>query len=309
MSILVDKDTTVLVQGMTGFQGRMDTASSLAYGTKILCGVTPGKAANIIHGLPTFNTVDAAMKRFPISASVLYVPAAALCDAAFEALDAGIKLLVATTENVPRHDASRIVAEARKRKARIVGFNTNGIISPGQCKLGGIGGDHPERIYVPGRIGVCSRSGGMSAEISWTLKRAGLGVSTCVSMGGDPITGLSMVDYLHFFEADPETDAMVVFGEPGTNNEQDVARAVANGEICKPIIAIIAGVFQEQYPKGVSFGHVAAMIGSDADTATAKRRMLAESGVTVVARLGEVPKYFHETLHSIVVHTRNPPIE
>jgi succinyl-CoA synthetase alpha subunit len=290
MSILVDASTRVLVQGITGFQGRMDTEYSLAYGTKIVCGVTPGRAGEVVHGVPTFNTVRAATRHSPIDASILYVPATTLRDAALEAIDAGIKLLVATTENVPRHDAALIVAEAQRNKVRIVGFNTNGIITPGECKLGGIGGDRPERSYVSGRIGVCSRSGGMSAEISWTLKKAGLGVSTCVSMGGDPITGMMMADYLRLFEADPKTDAIVIFGEPGSAHEQGVAKAVKAGEIRKPVFAIIAGVFQENYPKGVSFGHVAAMIADEADTATAKRRMLAEAGVTVVDGLDDLAK-------------------
>lgn len=288
MSILINSQTRVLVQGITGFQGRMDTEYSLAYGTKIVCGVTPGRGGELVHGIPTFNTVRAAVEAAPVDASILYVPVGSLRDAALEAIDAGIKLLVATTENVPRHDAAFIVAEAQKWNVRIVGFNTNGIITPGECKLGGIGGDRPARSYVPGRIGVCSRSGGMSAEISWTLKKAGLGVSTCVSMGGDPITGLMMADYLRLFEADPDTDAIVIFGEPGSGHEQGVARAVAGGEISKPVFAIIAGAFQEQYPKGVSFGHVAAMISNEHDTATAKRKMLVESGVTVVASLGEL---------------------
>lgn len=288
MSILINADTKVLVQGITGFQGRMDTEFSLAYGTKIVCGVTPGRAGESVHGVPTFNTVRSATEQFSIDASILYVPANSLRNAALEAIDAGIKLLVATTENVPRHDASLIVAEAIRHDVRIVGFNTNGIITPGECKLGGIGGDRPERSYVPGRIGVCSRSGGMSAEISWTLKKAGLGVSTCVSMGGDPITGMMMVDYLRLFDSDPLTDAMVIFGEPGSAHEQGVAEAVLNREIRKPVFAIVAGVFQEQYPKGVSFGHVAAMISTDQDTATEKRKMLQSSGVTVVQSLGEL---------------------
>lgn len=282
MSILINSSTRVLVQGITGFQGRMDTEYCLAYGTKIVCGVTPGRGGEVVHGVPTFNTVRSAIEKFPANASVLYVPAPALKDAALEAMEAGIKLLVATTENVPRHDAAYIVAEAKKQGVSIVGFNTNGIITPGECKLAGIGGDKPEKIYWPGRIGVCSRSGGMSAEISWTLKKAGLGVSTCVSMGGDPITGLMMADYLRLFEKDPATDAIVIFGEPGSAHEQGVAKAVADREVKKPVFALIAGVFQESYPRGVSFGHVAAMISDDADTATAKRAMLSRAGVIVV---------------------------
>ena len=288
MSILINADTRVLVQGITGFQGRMDTEYSLAYGTKIVCGVTPGRAGELVHGLPIYNTVRRAVKQHAVDASILYVPATSLRDAALEAIEAGIKILVATTENVPRHDAALIVAEALRHNVSIVGFNTNGIITPGECKLGGIGGDRPERSYVPGRIGVCSRSGGMSAEIAWTIKKIGLGVSTCVSMGGDPITGMMMVDYLRLFEGDPATDAVVIFGEPGSAHEQGVAQAIKVGEIRKPVFAIVAGAFQENYPRGVSFGHVAAMIADDSDTATAKRRLLADAGVTVVNGLDEL---------------------
>ena len=288
MSILINASTRVLVQGITGFQGRMDTEYCLAYGTKIVCGVTPGRGGEVVHGVPTYNTVLAATREHQIDASVLYVPAPALCDAALEAMDAGIGLLVATSENVPRHDAATIVAEARRRGVTIIGFNTNGIITPGECKLAGIGGDRPERIYAPGRIGVCSRSGGMSAEISWTLKKAGAGVSTCVSMGGDPVTGLAMADYLQLFENDPDTDAIVIFGEPGSKHEQGVAEAVGDGRITKPVLALIAGVFQESYPRGVSFGHVAAIIADDADTAPAKRKMLSDAGVIVLNGLDDL---------------------
>src|SRR5690606_19014595 len=156
------------------------------------------------------------------------------------------------------------VAAARKAGAWLVGFNTNGIISAGKCKLGGIGGDKPDAIFPPGRIGIVSRSGGMSAEISWALARGGHGISTAVSMGGDRTTGRSMAENLELFEADPDTDAMVIYGEPGTGNESGVAAAIREGRITKPVVAMVAGVFQELYPAGVSFGHVAAMIGGDA---------------------------------------------
>ncbi len=164
------------------------------------------------------------------------------------------------------------------------------MISPGKCKLGGIGGDRPGQIYVPGRIGVVSRSGGMSAEIAWAIKRAGRGISTAISMGGDRTTGRSTCEYLDLFEADPETDAVVIYGEPGTRNEAEVAEALRSGRVAKPLIALVAGRFQEAYPKGVSFGHVAAMIGEDSDSATAKRRMLAEAGATVLDSLDDLGK-------------------
>ena len=289
MSILIDGATRVLVQGITGFQGRMDTRYCLEYGTRIVAGVTPGRGGDDVHGVPVFNTVKSALAKHPADAAVLYVPVATLKDALAEALDAGIKVILATTENVPRHDAAEMVAAARSSGARLIGFNTNGMVSAGQSKLAGIGGDRAAQIYVPGRIGVVSRSGGMSAEISWTLKRAGLGVSTCVSMGGDPITGMRMVEYIELFDADPETDAIVLFGEPGGTHEQDVAAAIAGGRIQKPVVALISGEFQERYPKGMSFGHVTAMIDKAGDSASEKRRVLAESGATVVDSLDRIP--------------------
>ncbi len=181
------------------------------------------------------------------------------------------------------------MAAARAAGAFMAGFNTNGMISPGRCKLGGIGGDRATQIYAPGRIGVCSRSGGMSAEICWALSRAGLGASSCISMGGDPIVGMRMLEVLRLFEADPETDACVIFGEPGGSHEIEVAEALRAGELRKPVVALIAGQFQENYPPGVSFGHFAAVIKGENDSATAKRRMLAAAGARVAASLEQIP--------------------
>lgn len=289
MSILIDEETRVVVQGITGNQGRFDTRLALAYGVKIVAGVTPGRGGDDVEGVPVFDTVRQAVEATGANAAVLYVPLRGIRDAVVEAVEAGCKVLLATTENVPRHDAVAAVATARHAGAWLVGFNTNGIISPGKCKLGGIGGVDPDAIYKPGRVGVVSRSGGMSAEVSWTLARAGLGVSTAVSMGGDRTTGRSMCEYLQLFEADADTDAMIVYGEPGTANESEVARAVEEGRLKKPIIALIGGSFQEDYPPGVSFGHVAAMIADPADSATAKRWMLKRAGATVVTSLDEIP--------------------
>ena len=171
----------------------------------------------------------------------------------------------------------------------MVGFNSNGLISPGKCKMGGIGGDRPQDIYTPGRVGVCSRSGGMSAEICAALSRAGMGASSCISLGGDPIVGMRMVEYLRMFEQDDETDACVIFGEPGTDHEQGVAAAMRSGELRKPIVALIAGQFQEAYPAGVSFGHIAAMITSGGDSASEKRMMLRDAGAHVAETLEAIP--------------------
>lgn len=288
MSILIDRETRVVVQGATGNQARFDIRFCLEYGTRVVAGVTPGRGGETVEGVPIFNTVEAAVRATGANASAIYVPARAVCDAVLEATDAGIALMLALAENVPRHDAAAAVGAARQAGRRLVGFNTNGIVSPGRCKLGGIGGDRAAMIYKPGRIGVCSRSGGMSAEISFALQRAGLGVSTCVSMGGDPIVGMRMIEVLRLFEADPETDACVIFGEPGSAHEIGVAEAMQRGELKKPLVALIAGEFQERYPHGVSFGHVAAMINGQNDSASAKRRILKAAGVHVVESLTQV---------------------
>lgn len=288
MSILIDDKTRVLVQGITGNQGRYDTRLSLDYGVNIVAGVTPGRGGEQVEGVPVFDTVAAAVAATDANTAVLYVPVNGVCDAVTEASEAGVGVILATTENVPRHDAVRAVAAARQAGAWLVGFNTNGVISPGKCKIGGIGGDDPDALYPAGRIGVVSRSGGMSAEIAMALSASGYGVSTAVSMGGDRTTGRSMCEYLELFDADDETDAMVIYGEPGTGNEAEVAAALRAKRLNKPVVATVAGRFQENHPKGVSFGHVAAMIGDDADSASAKIHLLKESGAEIASSLDEI---------------------
>jgi succinyl-CoA synthetase alpha subunit len=290
MSIFIDKDTRVLVQGATGSQARFDIRYCLEYGTKIVAGVTPGRGGEKVEGVPVFNTVAAAVAATGANASAVYVPARGVKDAVMEAVEGGIRVLACFAENVPRHDAAAAVAAVRGAGALMAGFNTNGVVSPpARCKLGGIGGDRTAEIYKPGRIGVCSRSGGMSAELAWTLSRAGLGASTCVSMGGDPIVGMRMVEILELFEADPDTDACVIFGEPGGTHEIEVAAALRAGRIRKPVVALVAGQFQENYPAGVSFGHFAAVIKGESDSASAKRKFLADAGARVAASLEEIP--------------------
>jgi succinyl-CoA synthetase alpha subunit len=296
MSILIDDSTRVLVQGITGSQGRFDTEYCVAYGTNIVAGVTPGRGGQDVNGIPVYNTVKSAVDVSGATASVIYVPAPGIKDAVLEAVDAGIKVIVALTENVPRHDAAIAVAATRAAGAWLIGFNTNGMISPGKSKLGGIGGDRANELYVPGRIGVCSRSGGMSAELSAALAAGGYGVSSCISMGGDPIIGNDMVEYARMFEDDPDTDAMLFYGEPGSENEQGLARALRDGEITKPVVAMVAGVFQESHPAGLSFGHVAAMIRSADDSASAKQKLLSESGAHIAHRLGEISELLKKRL-------------
>lgn len=288
MSILIGEATRVLVQGITGTQARRDVGHCRVYGTRIVCGVTPGRGGSEADGVPVYNTVATATAAHEVDATLVYAPPYAVRDAVLESLAAGIRLAVVLAENVPVHDTAVMRAAAERAGAVIVGCNTNGIIAPGQCKLGGIGGDLPARVFVPGTVGIVSRSGGMSAELALTLKAAGYGVSTAISMGGDTVPCTPMKRYLELFDADPATEAMLLFGEPGTPNEQEVADWLSVRGPGKPVIAVLAGEFQERYPAGASFGHAAAMIQDSADTVSAKRAMLAAVGVHVVHRLGEL---------------------
>jgi succinyl-CoA synthetase alpha subunit len=290
VSILIHRDTRIVVQGLTGGQAQVDTRRALDYGARVVAGVTPGRGGETIHGLPVFDTVAGCRRHLRVDASIVYAPPLAVRDAVLEAIAASVSLIVVTAEGVPLHDIARIVAEARRAGITLVGCNTNGIISPGKSRIGGIGGVDPSEIYLPGRVGICSRSGGMSAELARTLKASGLGVSTCVSMGGDSMTGTSMAEIALLFEQDAETDALVVFGEPGTSNEQHLADAIASRRIRKPVAALVAGAFQENYPAGRSFGHAAALVRDVADTASAKKQALRAAGAIVVDTLDEIPR-------------------
>jgi len=290
MSILIDQNTKVIVQGLTGRQGQLHSEFSIKYGTNIVAGVTPGRGGEVVCGVPVYDTVHEAVKNHDATASVFYVPAGAVKAAFEEAIDAGIKLIVGISEGISRQKAAYFRALAAQNNARLIGFNTTGILSAGKCKLGGIGGEDSDYIYVPGRIGVCSRSGGMGAELALALKRGGYGISTVVCMGGDWIVGTPMVEYVKLFQDDSDTDAIVLFCEPGTDNESDLAKYLSQSELTKPIVALMAGAFQENYPKGVSFGHAAAMIAKDSQTISAKNKMLSAQGVEIVASLIAIPE-------------------
>jgi succinyl-CoA synthetase alpha subunit len=304
MSILIDAQTRILVQGLTGDQASTDTLRAMRYGARVVAGVTPGRGGESVHGLSVYDTVAEATRAQPVDATIVYAPPLAVRNAVLEAIDSRIALIVVTAEGVPLHDAVYVIAAARAANLRLVGCNTNGIISPGRSRIGGIGGESPDEIYTPGRIGICSRSGGMSAEMALVLKAAGLGVSTCVSMGGDRLTGLDMRDYAGLFEQDPDTDAVVVFGEPGTRNERALACALRERCVTKPVVALVSGIFQEAYPPGRTFGHGAALVRDAADTATAKIALLREAGAAVVQTLDEIPR----TLRTVLAQrqTRQP---
>lgn len=289
MSILVDKDTTIIVQGITGREAASFTKDSLDYGAKIIGGVTPGKGGSDVFGLPVTDTVRELTEQFKVDASIISVPPAFVRDAAYEAVENGIKLLLVVTERVPHRDVVDMIALCKLRGATLVGPNSLGVISPGKSRLGMVGGPAKDvsKSYTPGPIGVISRSGGMTTEVANLLSVGGLGQSTCVSVGGDPIVGMQFADLVPLFEADPETKAIVLFTEPGGGQESALAEHLRKSPPKLPIFCFIAGRFVDDM-RGMRFGHASTLVQSDADTTTAKARVLEEAGVVVVEDLSSL---------------------
>jgi len=289
MAILVDKNSKIVIQGITGREASMVTKHALAYGTKIMAGVTPGKEGQNVEGVPVFDTLKRACKEFEINTSVVYVPPAFAYDAVMEAIGNGIALIVIMTERIPQQDAVRFLSAAKQNNCTIVGPNSVGVITPAdKVKLGAIGGDNAERCFVPGSVGIISRSGGMTAECAWMVKKAGFGVTTCVSIGGDAFIGSPPKKILGMFEDDPITKAVVMWGEPGTRYEEDVAQFVKNKGFTKPLIAYIAGRFVEEMPEGTVFGHAASIIEGDSGKPSIKMARLGEAGCHVVENFNDI---------------------
>jgi succinyl-CoA synthetase alpha subunit len=285
-------DSGVIVQGITGREGRMTAAHMVSYGTRVVAGVTPGKGGDVVCGVPVFDSISDAIEAVGIEAigvSVVVVPPLAMLGAGVEAIRvAGCDLVIAT-EGIPRHDALRLLAEARRAGVTVVGPNSVGVIEPGRKrKLGAIGGDRPGRAFVPGNVGVVSRSGGMTSEIGLTLKMAGFGVSAAVSVGGDDLIGLPPAVAAMKLQELTETRAICYFGEPGTSFEEDLASAISNRVVTVPVVALVAGTFTESLPEGTAFGHAAAMIRRGSGRPSEKRRVLAEAGAIVVDSLDEM---------------------
>ncbi len=277
MSIFIDNDTTVIVQGITGRDGSFHTKQMMEYGTKIVAGVTPGKGGQTFEShVPIFNTVADAVAATHANTSVIYVPPMFAADAIIEAADAGVKLIVAITEGVPVLDMTRVYPFVREKGARLLGPNCPGLISPGKSKVGII----PGRICTPGRIGVVSRSGTLTYEVVYQLTRAGLGQSTCVGIGGDPINGTNFIDCLAAFEADPETIAVAMMGEIGGTDEQEAA-AFVKQQMKKPVVGFIAG---QTAPPGRRMGHAGAIISGSSGTAAEKITAFREAGIGVAKR-------------------------
>jgi succinyl-CoA synthetase alpha subunit len=301
MSILLDKDTTFIVQGITGREAVNLTKECLDYGSKVVGGVTPGRKGREVHGVPVFDTVAQAVEHHggPIDGSVVTVPPAFTKDAVLEAIENGIKLIVVVTERIPRGDVAEMVELADMRGARIIGPNCLGLIVPEVCKMGGIGGPAKDaaKAYQPGRVGVMSRSGGMTTEISSSLTQAGLGVSTAVSIGGDAIIGSTYAELMPYFEADEQTEAIVIYTEPGGRMEAQLAEWVKDNNSRLPIVAFMAGKFMDDDEmKGMSFGHAGTIVEGKEDTATEKIARLEAAGIRVVERIDEIPDVVKEKL-------------
>lgn len=301
MSILLDKDTTFIVQGITGREAVNLTRECLDYGSKIVGGVTPGRKGREVHGVPVFDTVAQAVEHHggPIDGSVVTVPPAFTKDAVFEAILNGIKLIVIVTERIPRGDVAQMVELANMNGARIIGPNCLGLIVPEVCKMGGIGGPAKDaaKAYAPGRVGVMSRSGGMTTEISSSLTQAGLGVSTAVSIGGDAIIGSAYAELMPYFEADEQTEAIVIYTEPGGRMEAQLAEWVKDNNSRLPIVAFMAGKFMDDDEmKGMSFGHAGTIVEGVEDTATEKIARLEAAGIRVVERIDEIPDVVKEKI-------------
>jgi succinyl-CoA synthetase alpha subunit len=280
MSILVDENTRVICPGITGKQGMFHTRQAVAYGTKMVGGVTPGKGGEKMDGLPIFNTVAEAVRETGASASVIYVPAPYAADAIMEAVDAGVELIVCITEGTPVLDMVAVKGYLAGKNSRLLGPNCPGVISPGKCKIGIM----PGYIHRPGSIGVVYRSGTLTYEAVDQLTRLGLGQSTCAGIGGDPITGLSFVDILELFSRDPQTEAVILIGEIGGASEEEAADYI-HTRFGKPVVAFIAG---QDAPPGRRMGHAGAVISGGRGSAKGKMEALRAAGATVVENPAEM---------------------
>jgi len=280
VSILVDKETRLLVQGITGGEGSFHTRRCVKYGTNVVAGVTPNKGGADLDGIPVFNTVERAVAETGANTSIIFVPAPFAADAILEAADAGIKLIVCITEGIPTLDMVMVSSHLKQKGARLIGPNCPGVLSAGKCKVGIMSGD----IFLEGNVGVVSRSGTLTYEAVNQLTELGIGQSTCVGLGGDPIIGTVFVDALELFEQDPQTEAVVLIGEIGGNQEQRAAEFIKS-KMSKPVIAFVAG---SSAPPGRRMGHAGAIITGSSGRAQEKIAALSEAGATIAMSPAEV---------------------
>lgn len=288
MSILVNKDTKVICQGITGEQGVFHTRQMVDYGTQMVGGVTPGKGGTDMDGIPVFNTVQEARDKTGANATVIYVPAPFAADAILEAVDAGIELVICITEGIPVLDMVKVKRAMEGSNSRLIGPNCPGVITPGECKIGIM----PAHIHKEGTIGVVSRSGTLTYEAVDQLTKVGLGQSTCVGIGGDPVNGTNFIDVLELFEKDPKTEAIIMIGEIGGTAEEDAA-AYIKANVTKPVVAYIAGVTA---PAGKRMGHAGAIIAGGKGTADEKYKALEAAGITTTRTPADMGKKLKEAL-------------
>jgi len=296
MAILIDENTRVLVQGITGREGRRRTKLMVEYGTKVVAGVTPGRGGQEVHGVPVFDTVKEAWDALgPFDASAIFVPAPLVKEAALEAIEAGVKLLLLVPDRVPLHDVLVISEFAKEYGANFIGPNVLGVLSPGKAVLGMIGGraENARKWFRPGPVGVASRSGGMTSAISYYITQAGYGESTIVHVGGDAVVGMPLPEVVKLFQEDPETEAIAMFGEIGTTQEERVADLVEQGVVTKPIVAYIGG---KGAKKGTRFSHAGAIVEGTRGSWESKVIRLREVGVHVVESVTDIPKKIKEIL-------------
>jgi succinyl-CoA synthetase alpha subunit len=296
MSILINGEERVIVQGITGREGRARALLMKEYGTNIIAGVTPGKGGDTVEGIPVYDTVEHAWEeQGPIDISVLFIPAPLVKSAAIESIEAGVRLLVIVPDRVPIYDVLAIACAAKKHGASFIGPNTLGVLSPDKGVLGMIGGRaaSAKSWFFPGPLGITSRSGGITASMAYYLAREGMGASTLVHVGGDVVVGLPHPRVVRLFEADPETKAIVMFGEIGGSQEEEVAGLIERGEVTKPLIAFIGG---KAAKSGTRFSHAGAIIEGSRGTYEGKVKCLREAGATVVENFGELPKVTKQVL-------------
>uniref|UniRef100_UPI003216AF03 succinate--CoA ligase subunit alpha n=1 Tax=uncultured Draconibacterium sp. TaxID=1573823 RepID=UPI003216AF03 len=288
MSILINKDTKVIVQGITGRDGAFHTSKMKAYGTNIVGGISPGKGGQQVEGIPVFNTVEDAVKATGANASVIFVPAPFAGDAIMEASYAGVELVVCITEHVPVQDMIKVTPVLKKHGTKLIGANCPGLITPDECLIGIL----PAMIFKKGNIGLISRSGTLTYEVVNMLSENDLGQTTCVGIGGDSVSGLYFIDLLEMYENDPETDAVVVIGEIGGDAEEQAAKFIKE-KMTKPVVAFIAG---QSAPPGKRMGHAGAIISSGSGTAEEKIKAFNAAGVPVAKEPSEIPGMIKEKL-------------
>jgi len=290
MAVLLDENARVIVQGITGREGSFHTKLMLEYGTKIVAGVTPGKGGQTVHGVPVYDTMEEAVKEHPeANTSIIFVPARFAPDAVYEAVDAGMKLVVVITEHIPVHETLKFVNYAKQKGTVIIGPNCPGIISPGKAKVGIM----PGATFKHGPVGIISRSGTLTYEIGYALSKEGIGQSTVIGIGGDPIIGLSFTEAMEYFEKDPETKALVLVGEIGGDMEERAAKMIEEGKFTKPVVAFIAG---RTAPPGKRMGHAGAIIMMGTGTYKGKVEALEKAGVKVAKTPFEIPELIKEVI-------------